>query len=203
MRINVPNQLTLGRLVLAIVFFVLLAQYSQREPKSWLLDACLAIFIIAAVTDFLDGHLARRQNQVTALGRVLDPFADKVLVCGAFVFFASPAFWSDAGGNVTGVKAWMVVVIIGRELFVSGLRGFSESQGISFGAEFIGKAKMWTQSVTVGVVLLSVARRGLGPSPNADLIQQAFVWLTVVVTAASLVAYLIKAKAILLDASRR
>ena len=74
MRINVPNQLTLSRLVLAIVFFVLLAQYSQRDPKSWLLDVCLGIFIVAAVTDFLDGHLARRQNQVTALGRVLDPF---------------------------------------------------------------------------------------------------------------------------------
>lgn len=203
MRINLPNQLTLGRIVLAIAFFILLAQYSQRDPKSWILYVSLGIFIVAAATDFLDGHLARRQNQVTALGRVLDPFADKVLVCGAFVFFISPTFWSDAGDNVTGVEAWMVVVIIGRELFVTGLRGFSEAQGISFGAEFIGKAKMWTQSITVGVLLFLVARRGLGPSPNADLIQQAFIWLTVVVTAASLVSYLIKAKAIILDASRQ
>lgn len=202
MKINLPNQLTLLRLVLAIVFFAILSGYSHRQPQAWRLDVCLIIFIVAAITDYLDGYFARKQNQVTALGRILDPVVDKVLVCGGFIFLAGPAFCTADGVNITGLGEWMVVVIVGRELLVTGLRGFSESRGIKFGAEFVGKAKMWIQSVTIGVLLLAVGHRGVGPAPNIDLTQQAFVWLTVVVTVASLATYLIKARAILSETSR-
>jgi CDP-diacylglycerol--glycerol-3-phosphate 3-phosphatidyltransferase len=116
MKINLPNQITLGRLILAVVFFVLLAQFDIQHPRIWLLDLCFALFIVAALTDWLDGYLARKHNQVTAFGRVLDPFVDKVLVCGTFVFLAGPAFVNDAGRNVTYVAPWMVVLILGRGL---------------------------------------------------------------------------------------
>ena len=132
--INLPNQITLARLGLAIVFFVLLSQYSQITHNTLLLDIAAAIFIVAAVTDILDGYLARKWGQVTALGRVLDPLVDKVLVCGAFILFVGPGFVDSDGQNVTAVRSWMVVVIVGRELLVTGLRGFSESIGKSFGA---------------------------------------------------------------------
>ena len=201
MRINLPNQITIARLLLAVAFFVALAQYSQLRPETGILYLGLVLFVVAAVTDFLDGYLARKQNQVTALGRVLDPFADKILVCGAFVFLAGPAFCEAGGRNVTGLHAWMVVVILGRELLVTGLRGFSESRGVQFGAEFVGKAKMWIQSLTVIVILLIVARFGEARG-NVLIVQQFCVWLTVLVTAASLVTYLIKARDILSETSR-
>jgi len=201
MRINLPNQITILRLILAIIFFVALAQYSQLSPRPSLLYVGLGLFAVAAVTDFLDGYLARKRNQVTALGRVLDPFVDKILVCGAFVFLAGPAFCAAGGRNVTGLQAWMVVVILGRELLVTGLRGFSESRGVQFGAEFVGKAKMWIQSITVIVLLLIVALFGEAAG-NVLVVQSVLVWLTVVITAGSLFTYLIKARDILSETSR-
>ena len=112
--LNLPNQITIARLALAIVFFILLSQYSQVVPKPWMLDLAATIFVLAAATDFLDGYLARKRGQVTALGRVLDPLVDKVLVCGAFILLAGRPFVDATGHNVTEVHAWMVVVIVGR-----------------------------------------------------------------------------------------
>lgn len=203
MKINLPNQITLARLLLAIVFFIVLAQYSHRDAQPRLLAVGLALFLVAAATDYLDGYYARKHNQVTALGRVLDPFVDKVLVCGAFVFFAGPAFCADGGRNITGLEPWMVVVILGRELLVTALRGVSESQGVAFGAEFVGKAKMWIQSISVAVILLVAATSGTQVLADAPVISRTFAWLTVLVTGASLVTYLLKAKAILTETSRR
>lgn len=82
MALNVPNQITLTRLVLAVVFFCVLSQYDARRPSTLLLDVCVLLFVVTAATDFLDGYLARKWGQVTALGRVLDPMVDKVLICG-------------------------------------------------------------------------------------------------------------------------
>ncbi len=203
MKVNLPNQITLARLALAIVFFVILGQYSQRDPNRVLLDVGVVLFIVAAATDWLDGYYARKRNQVTALGRILDPFVDKVLVCGAFIILAGPAFCELDGRNVTGLRSWMVVVILGRELLVTGLRGFSESQGVQFGAEYVGKAKMWIQSVTVAVLLLAVAHGQPIEGEAQFQIQQLFIWLTVLITAASLVTYLVKAKNLLLETSHQ
>ena len=204
MRINLPNQITLGRLILAIVFFVLLGRYSYGRGDPRWLDVCGLLFIVAALSDILDGYLARKHNQVTSFGRVLDPFVDKVLVCGAFVFFCGPAFVDPLSGhNVSEVRPWMVVLILGRELLVTGLRGFSESKGDAFGANVFGKAKMLLQSVTVPVILLFVGHeKSVFGSPDLVWIKPAFVWLTVAGTAASLVAYLFQAKAILRETAR-
>lgn len=204
MTINLPNQITIFRLLLAILFFVLLGQYTHGVSGTGLLVWCAVLFVVAASTDALDGYLARRQNQITSLGRVLDPFVDKVLVCGAFVFFCGPGFVvydSPNHENVTDVQVWMVVLILGRELLVTGLRGFAESRGDPFAASLAGKAKMIIQSVTVPVVLIFVAYSD-GPLGRVSWIKTGFVWLTVTVTAVSLLAYLVRAKHILAETSR-
>jgi CDP-diacylglycerol--glycerol-3-phosphate 3-phosphatidyltransferase len=183
---------------LAIVFFVLLAQYSQQAPQPWMLDVSVVVFVVAAVSDILDGYIARKRGLVTPLGRVLDPFVDKVLVCGAFVFFVGPNFVDAAGYNVTEVDAWMVVVIVGRELLVTGLRGFNESMGKPFGASLHGKLKMWMQSIAAPVILLIVAHEGSWLShSSAWQLKTLIVWSTVVVTALSAGQYLVRSRHIL------
>jgi CDP-diacylglycerol--glycerol-3-phosphate 3-phosphatidyltransferase len=202
MRINLPNQITLARLGLAILFFILLAQFDIRKPTVWLLDLCIVLFVTAASTDWLDGYLARKHNQITAFGRVLDPFVDKVLVCGTFVFLAGAHFHRADGEQVTRMAPWMVVVILGRELLVTGLRGFSEARGVSFGAHNYGKAKMILQSIAAPVLLFFVAH--IDPTPwGHDLawIKTAIVWATIGVTTLSMLPYLFASRDILAQAS--
>ncbi len=197
---NLPNQITIARLILAVLFFILISRFNVRDPDPGILFVCLTLFIVACLTDWLDGYLARRNNQVTALGRVLDPFVDKVLVCGAFVFFAGADFVDSAGHNVTGVAPWMVVVIVGRELLVTGLRGFSEAQGRPFGADVLGKVKTITQMITASVIMLSVAQNSAGETHG--LLAGAggvLLWLTIVTTSCSGLNYLYKARNVLLD----
>ncbi|MBI1825097.1 MAG: CDP-diacylglycerol--glycerol-3-phosphate 3-phosphatidyltransferase [Planctomycetes bacterium] len=189
--LNLPNRITLGRLILAILFFVLLSQYSQQSPNRWILDLAVAVFVVAAGSDYIDGYIARKRGLVTPLGRVLDPLVDKILVCGAFIFFVGPNFVDASGRNTTTVEAWMVVVIVGRELLVSGLRGFSESQGKAYGSSIHGKLKMWMQSIAAPIILFIVAHEhAVGGAANAERIKFALVWLTVVVTALSALQYL-------------
>jgi CDP-diacylglycerol--glycerol-3-phosphate 3-phosphatidyltransferase len=198
---NVPNQITLGRLGLAIVFFVLLSLFSAErlEESRRLLAAAFWVFLLAAVTDVIDGLLARAWRQETSFGRVLDPVVDKVIICGAFLFLASDHFFDRARGvNISGVQPWMVVVILLRELLVSALRMHSESQGRSFAASWAGKLKMFVQSVTICVVLGHLAwYEQLQP------VARAFVWLTVVVTALSIATYLHRARVLLADGFSR
>lgn len=196
--LNLPNKITVARLGLSVVFISLLSQYSQRSPQVWMLQAATAIFVVAAGTDFLDGYIARKRGLETPLGRILDPLVDKMLICGAFILFSGEGFVDAAGRNVTEVTGWMVVVIVGRELLVTGLRGFNESVGKNMGASIHGKLKMWMQSVAVPVVLAAIAMEGLWFTPaTATIIKGVFVWLTVLITALSAVHYLVRSKYIL------
>src|SRR5262245_45214620 len=113
--LNLPNQLTALRFVLAIVLFVLISLDSV--PARWWL--CLVTFVVAAITDFLDGYLARKLNLGSTLGRNLDPLVDKILICGTFIFLLA---WPDVG-----LQPWMVVVVVSRELLVTSLRSFIET----------------------------------------------------------------------------
>ncbi len=196
--LNLPNRITLARLVLAVVFVILLSQYSQRTPQLWMLDVAVAMFIIAAATDIIDGYIARKRGLVTPLGRILDPLVDKVLVCGAFILFAGPGFVDAGGHNVTEVSGWMVVVIVGREMLVTGLRGFNESVGKPLGASLHGKLKMWMQSIAAPALLLIIAHeeRWFTPS-SAAVVKGVLVWLTVLVTALSAVHYMLRSRHIL------
>src|ERR1700682_5705947 len=121
---NLPNQLTAARLVLSLVLFVLIALHS------WVW--CVLVFAAAAVTDWLDGYLARKQNLISALGRVFDPLVDKVLICGAYIFLLPETI--DAG-----LRPWMVTVVVGRELIITGLRSLLGNRGTPFGAALAGE----------------------------------------------------------------
>ncbi|VAX41990.1 CDP-diacylglycerol--glycerol-3-phosphate 3-phosphatidyltransferase, partial [hydrothermal vent metagenome] len=157
-----PNALVWLRLVLAAVFVGLLAGNPLDSPG--ILLAATGIFILAALTDMLDGKLARAWDCVSRFGRIMDSFADKILVLGAFVCLAGPTFavTSIVDGQPThfqssGVYPWMVVLILGRELLITSLRGLIEGEGGDFSAIWAGKWKMVAQSVAVPVILLVLA----------------------------------------------
>jgi CDP-diacylglycerol---glycerol-3-phosphate 3-phosphatidyltransferase len=211
-----PNLLTAARVVLAIAFFGVLAPWKYHKsvlvagdgPDLWLLLAA-GIFTIAAVTDALDGYLARKWNAVTTFGRIMDPFADKFLVIGAFVFLAGPGFTytgeaivhfpnrpTPPVGSVTGVQAWMVALILARELLVTSIRAEVEGRGLSFAATLSGKAKMILQSVCVPAILILMNFRGEdghAPGQFASNVIIGVVWLTVLATAWSAVPYVTRA----------
>lgn len=151
--LNLPNLITVSRLGLAVILFVLI-----DVGNYWLTAAVL--FVVAASTDWLDGYLARRYGQITTLGRILDPFADKIIIGGTFLFLLEKNGTSSDVGDAeihSGVTAWMAMAVIGREMFVSSLRGFLEQQGKDFSASFSGKAKMLLQCVAVTASLLSLS----------------------------------------------
>jgi len=135
---NVPNMATIARIVLSIVLFLFLS-------LGWY-PISLVLFVITALTDWFDGYWARKYGQITQLGRVLDPFADKLFICGVFIFLAAKAPLADAP-NPSGIAAWMAVVIVGRELLVTTLRTFIEQHGSDFSATSVGKWKMGLQCV--------------------------------------------------------
>jgi CDP-diacylglycerol--glycerol-3-phosphate 3-phosphatidyltransferase len=204
---HVPNLLTTGRLLLAGVFFALLGfyQYEGRGADNPnLLNVAFIIYCIALITDFLDGYLARRWKVEGAFGRVVDPFVDKVLVIGSFIFFAGKNFIIPSPEakyvvyTITGVAPWMVVVILARELLVTSFRGLGEGAGQNFGAAFSGKVKMAFQSITILVILVYVnyfaAKRGLWPAElYFRYFRNACVWGTVAVTVLSGLAYVQRA----------
>jgi len=140
---NLPNQLTFMRLILSVILFCFIA-WGYYLTSLWL-------FIVAAGTDWLDGYFARKYNEVTTLGRILDPFADKVIVCGTFIFLLAAPGMAEVR---YGLRAWMVVVIVGRELLVTALRSFVERRGSDFSAKMAGKLKMLVQCIAAGICLL-------------------------------------------------
>lgn len=198
MRINLPNQITLARLVLAIVFFALLSWFdaTHLDDQRWLLQVCFWVFLVAAVTDVLDGLLARMTRSVTTFGRIVDPVVDKVIVCGAFVLFASHHFW-DGNVNISSVQPWMAVVILMRELLVSAIRTHAESGGVAFAAAWSGKLKMLVQSATICVILGQLA----WDLASLEPVRIAAVWIAVIVTALSAVTYVHRARAFLLSSA--
>ena len=162
---QIPNILTFGRLVLTIVFLIMLLLsprfYSDGElPFPDFLDYAFIIFVIAGLTDVIDGPLARKLNVASKFGRMLDPLIDKVLVCGAFICFAiigEPKFF-DFGPTTMAIIQWSVAgVIILREVYVTALRHVAEARGINFAATFSGKIKMFLQSFAIGTVVIKIA----------------------------------------------
>ena len=197
MVMNFANQITLSRLVIAGIFFVMLSVFSPQADRLYLLDLALLLYLLAGLTDIIDGYVARRLNQVTTFGRVIDPFVDKVLVCGAFIFFCSDRF-TVGGTAVSGVSAWMVVVILARELLVTGVRGLSESQGRKFSATVYGKAKMLLQSVAICWILFSIAHGdGAAAAGPWYLSRVVAAWVATLGTVASLLGYVGRVDALL------
>lgn len=174
---NVPNQLTSLRLALSIVLFVLI-------DFQYYLSA-MGVFIVAAGTDWLDGYWARKYGQVTTLGRILDPFVDKVIICGTFIYLAALP-----GSELT---PWMAVVVVGRELLVTALRGFLEGEGIDFSAAMSGKLKMVFQCVAAAWSLYRLSYGEVSPPDWVTWGLKASVWTAVALTVYSGVTYVIAA----------
>ena len=176
--LNMPNLVTGTRLLLSLVLF------SMISAGGWWISAA-TLFVFAASTDALDGYLARRYKQITVLGRILDPFVDKVIVCGSFVFLLE-----KQGAADSGVNAWMVIIIIGREMFVSSLRGILEKEGKDFSASMAGKLKMTLQCVAVTVSLLSLSESL--DWPWLPGVRDVLLWIAVGVTVWSGLIYVIR-----------
>ena len=203
---HVPNALTGSRLVLAFVFFAMLAWYQYEGRGNWLLNVALLIYIVALVTDFLDGYLARKWHVEGAFGRIVDPFVDKILVLGTFIFFAGknfvipdPSFPANHNifFTITGVAPGIVVILLARELLVTSLRGAAEAAGESFGAAFAGKFKLGFQSGTIMAILLYVNYHQKLLEWNfetwARYVRNFGIWGTVVITLYSGLQYIQKA----------
>ena len=210
---KLPNQLTAARIALAGVFFVLLGLYEPLSGSArWVLNAALVIYIVAGVTDILDGWIARKYDLSSPFGRVADPVTDKVLVVGAFAMLVGSNYVLDprtcsqferdlprwvTGGMSSTVQCWMVVVILAREFLVSTIRGYSESRGIAFQATAYGKIKMLTQSVAICTVLYQMAN--MRYPPWAVIAKITVVWVAVIVTAVTGLTYIGKAGKLLSD----
>jgi CDP-diacylglycerol--glycerol-3-phosphate 3-phosphatidyltransferase len=166
---NLPNLLTLLRiffvplLVAALLADSHASTFQQLIPVSSELFA-LAVFLVAAVTDLLDGYLARRWGQITTVGTLLDPIADKLLISAALVSLV----------DIHRVSAWMVILIIGREFAVSGLRSIAASSGYTISASELGKSKMVAQVVAIALVIGGIRWKGL------EEIGQLAMWVVVI-----------------------
>lgn len=178
--LNLPNAITLSRFVLALVLFALISFDGYWRTAA-------IVFVIAAMTDFLDGYLARKYGQVTVLGRILDPFVDKIIICGSFIFLMA---WPKSG-----VTAWVTFAIIAREMFITQLRAFMEQRGTDFSAKWSGKIKMGFQCLAVPLCLLSLSPEFLANwsavISEGRLIQlrDLSIWATVAITVYSGVEY--------------
>ena len=161
----IPNILTLGRLVLTIVFLVMILlaprYYNKGEvPFPGFLDVAFILFVIAGLTDIVDGYAARRLNVTSKFGRMVDPLVDKILVCGAFICFAiigRPKLF-NLSPDVLAVIQWLVAfVLIAREAYVTILRHIAEARGVNFAATVSGKVKMFLQTFAIGTVVIKMA----------------------------------------------
>jgi CDP-diacylglycerol--glycerol-3-phosphate 3-phosphatidyltransferase len=192
--LTVPNVISGVRLLVSAAVFVLLAW----QWWSW----GLAAFVLAASTDAVDGWYARRYNAISVLGRVLDPLVDKVLVCGTYVMLAAvPA----TGGEPGAIVAWMAVVVVVRELVVTGVRGEMERQGIDFSAGLTGKLKMILQSVAIAADLIVrgdlAASLGEGLAGGLATTASVTAWIAIVLTIWSGLEYLWAARRVLTGSS--
>jgi CDP-diacylglycerol--glycerol-3-phosphate 3-phosphatidyltransferase len=182
--VNVPNLLSASRLPLAVALFACIVHHA------WL--AALIVFVVAAITDWMDGWWARKYGPLTLVGRNLDTLTDKVLVCGAFVYLIPE--------NV-GIDPWMVTVVVCRELIVTGIRGVVEATGHKFGADWFGKLKMVLQcAVLIGVFLIQWWRAEGFSSAVLDVldpVQRVLVWAMLLATIGSGLQYVVKAAKVL------
>lgn len=169
---NLPNKLTIFRVIL-IPFFVLFMLVDITSADKWI---SLAIFIIASLTDLLDGKIARKYNLVTNFGKFMDPLADKLLVCSALVCLVAMA----------RIPAWVVIVIISREFIISGFRLIASDNGVVIAASYFGKFKTTFQMVMICLMIADIEA--------IAILTEVVMWAAVILTVVSLIDYLVKNK---------
>ena len=177
---NLPNKLTVMRMILIPFFvFFMLAPYFEGYGNY----IAVAIFIIASLTDMLDGKIARKYNLVTDFGKFMDPLADKLLVCSAMICLIEKG----------QLAAWIVIIIIAREFIISGFRLIAAEQGIVIAASYWGKFKTTFQMVSVVLLILDI--------PALAFVTTICVWIALLLTIVSLVDYIYKNHKILTEGS--
>lgn len=174
---NLPNKLTIFRVIL-IPFFIIALLIPQIPAGKWI---ALAIFIVASLTDLLDGKIARKYNLVTNFGKFMDPLADKILVCSALICLV----------ELQRIPSWMVVIIIAREFTISGFRSVAADNGVVIAASYWGKFKTTFQMIAVCLMIADL--------PVLSLVTVIVTWIAVILTVVSLVDYLVKNKDIMKD----
>ncbi len=178
---NLPNKLTVTRVILIPFFvFALLYQGGENQTFRWV---AAAVFIVASLTDLLDGKIARKYNLVTNFGKFMDPLADKLLVCSALICLI----------ELRQLPAWMVIIIISREFIISGFRLVASDNGIVIAASYWGKFKTTFQMIAVILLIVNL--------PALTLITNLCVWAALVLTVVSLVDYLFKNHKVLTEGS--
>lgn len=178
---NLPNKLTVSRFVLTFGFLgAIFADFPGAET------AALVLFIVASVTDYLDGYLARRDHLITNFGTLMDPLADKILICSAFIAFVG--LWP--------MEAWMVVIIVSRELAITGLRLLAASKQVVLGAERWGKDKTISQIIAILSILVLMSYPEWGDwartifDPWVPWFTMIAIWIAVTLTLISGILYL-------------
>ena len=174
---NLPNKLTLFRVIL-IPFFVLFMLVDITAYDKWI---ALSIFIVASLTDLLDGKIARKYNLVTNFGKFMDPLADKLLVCSALICLVA----------LTKIPSWIVIIIIAREFIISGFRLIASDNGVVIAASYWGKFKTTFQMVMICLMIADIEA--------ISLITTVVMWIALILTVVSLVDYLIKNKDVMRD----
>ena len=177
---NLPNKLTLFRVILIPFFvFFLLAPYFTGYGNY----IAVAVFIVASITDFLDGHIARKRNLVTTFGKFMDPLADKLLVCSALICLI----------ELDRLPAWIVIIIIAREFIISGFRLIASDNGVVIAASYWGKFKTTFQMLMVIVLILDI------PHPVFYWLGVILTYVSLALTVISLIDYIVKNKNVLQD----
>lgn len=171
---NLPNKLTIFRVILVIPFVALML----NGYDLW----AVAVFIIASLTDLLDGKIARKYNLITDFGKFMDPLADKLLVCAAMICLV----------EMGRLPAWMVIVIISRDFIISGFRLVASDNGVVIAASYWGKFKTTFQMLMIIVLILNLG--GV-----FDMIGLALTWIALILTVVSLIDYLVKNKQVILE----
>ena len=174
---NLPNKLTLMRVIM-IPFFIVFLLVPITPYDNWI---ALAIFILASITDFLDGYIARKYNLVTNFGKFMDPLADKLLVCSALICLV----------ELEKIAAWMVILIIAREFIISGFRTVAADNGVVIAASYWGKFKTTFQIIAVCLLIADI--------PALYVVTQIVLWIAIILTVVSLVDYLVKNKDVMKD----
>ncbi len=171
---NTPNKLTLFRVIMIPFFVIFMLAPAESAAFKWI---ALAIFVIASLTDALDGYLARRDNLVTNFGKFMDPLADKLLVCSALICLI----------ELDKIPCWVVIIIIAREFIISGFRLIASDNGVVIAASYWGKFKTVSQMV---MIILLIADLG----GAFGTVEQIFIYLSLALTVISLIDYLVKNK---------
>lgn len=188
-KMNLPNKLTIFRVILIIPFVVLLLGGEAGWFGSNVLIPnviALAVFIIASLTDLADGKIARKYNMVTNFGKFMDPLADKLLVCSALIALI----------ELKRIPAWIVIIIIAREFIISGFRLVASDNGVVIAASYWGKFKTTFQMVMVCLMLINVP--GVETWwPWLNVLTQVIMWIALALTIISLIDYLVKNKGVL------